>query len=246
VEVELFVTCLVDGLCPEVGTATAQVLERAGCEVVFNPQQTCCGQPAFNTGLTLEARDLARKFVIDYRQSAAPIVVPSGSCADMLTHHLPQLLPDDEDARTVSNRVTELTAFLVDVLGVTDLGAVCETKAVYHYSCHGLRNLGLSDQADQLLAGVAGLERVPLAEDRECCGFGGLFSMEMPDVSAAIMNTKLDLIEQADPEVIVGGDVSCLLHLEGGMQRRGSPIAVKHIAEVLAQQRLSSQSASPG
>ncbi|HUO45614.1 MAG TPA: (Fe-S)-binding protein [Acidimicrobiia bacterium] len=236
-KVELFVTCLVDGLCPEVGTATVEVLERAGCEVVFNPRQTCCGQPAFNTGLTLEARDLARKFVNDYRESAVPIVVPSGSCADMLVHHLPELLPDDEDASTVSSRVTELTAFLVDVLGVTDLGSVCQAKAVLHYSCHGLRNLGLSDQADQLLASVAGLERVPLAQDRECCGFGGLFSVEMPEVSAAIMNTKLDFIEQADPEVVVGGDISCLLHLEGGLQRRGSTIDVKHIAEVLAEQR---------
>jgi L-lactate dehydrogenase complex protein LldE len=234
VKAELFVTCLVDGIWPEVGVATVRVLEKAGCEVAFEPGQTCCGQPAFNAGLVAEARALARKFVDDYRETTGPIVVPSGSCADMIAHHFPELLAGDEEAETVAGRVVELTSFLVDVLGVTELGASYPGRALYHPSCHGLRNLHLDRQAGQLLSRVAGLAWEPVPQSGECCGFGGLFSLELPELSAAIMNAKLDRIEAAGPDLVIGGDVSCLLHLEGGLQRRGSRIGVRHIAEVLA------------
>jgi L-lactate dehydrogenase complex protein LldE len=234
--VELFVTCLVEGLYPEVGEAAAAVLERAGCRVSFNPDQTCCGQPAYNAGLVDEARRLGGKFVDDFAGAGDPIVVPSGSCADMLTHHLPELLPDDRRAEEVSGRVVELTSFLVDELGVTDLGAVCPARAVYHRSCHGLRNLGLGPQAESLLGAVGGLDLVEVERPLDCCGFGGLFAVELPEVSTAMMDSKLDQIEAVAPDLLIGGDVSCLLHLEGGLRKRGSSIAVRHLAQVLAEQ----------
>ena len=232
-QVQLFVTCLVDSLSPDVGRATLDALEKAGCTVGFPLEQGCCGQPAFNVGLTDEARIMAGQTldVLDARDG--PVVTPSGSCAAMMSHHYPELFAGterEEQAKRVAARVRELTQFLVDDLD-SDLGASCDGCAVaYHYSCHGLRDLGLEGQADRLLESV---ERVPLAEDKECCGFGGLFAVEMPAVSTAIMNKKLDHIVQSGANVVVGGDVSCLIHIEGGLRRRGVDIEVKHIAELL-------------
>jgi L-lactate dehydrogenase complex protein LldE len=239
--VQLFPTCLVEGFFPEAAQATRAVLERAGCEVEVPPYSTCCGQPAFNTGLTDEARVLAGKLVTELAGSADPVVVPSGSCADMLTHHLPGLLADSPDlaeaAVAVAGRIRELTAFLVDDLGQVELGASFAHRVAYHPSCHGLRNLGLGPQALALLARVDGLQLVEFERAEECCGFGGLFSVELPEVSAAIMASKLDHIEHSAPEVVVGGDVACLLHLGGGLHRRGSTIAVLHISQILAGDR---------
>lgn len=233
-KVQLFVTCLVDGLFPEVGVATTRVLERAGCEVSFERRQTCCGQPAFNVGLMEEAAKLARKFVDEYRPTNGPIVVPSGSCADMIIHHMPGLLPEESEVRAVTSRVVELTSFLVDHLGNPELGASCPARATYHHSCHGLRNLGLSEQAAALLAKVEGLDVAEMEGASECCGFGGLFSIEFPEMSAAILDLKLDQIDAVRPDFVIGGDVSCLLHIEGGLKKRGSEVEVRHIAQVLA------------
>lgn len=236
--VQLFVTCLVDGFAPEVGEATATVLERVGCEVAFPEEQTCCGQPAHNAGLADDARAMAAHNVEVLDATDGPIVMPSGSCADMFVHHIPELLAGtrwEAAARRVAERVRELTQFLVDDLGVTDVGAEGDRcRVVYHSSCHGMRNLGLGPQARTLLDAVAGLERVEPSQPDQCCGFGGLFSVEMPEVSAAIMDAKLDDLERTGAEVVVGGDVSCLLHLEGGLRRRGSGLRVRHIAELLA------------
>lgn len=236
--VQLFVTCLVNGFFPEVAEATVKVLERAGCSVEVPPSQTCCGQPAFNCGLVDDARKLGRKILDDFSSGDQPVVVPSGSCADMLIHHLPHLFEDDEStalrAQALAGRVVEFTSFLVDHLGVVDLGASCDMKVAYHPSCHGLRNLGLGPQAEALLDQVEGLNRVEIERSTECCGFGGLFAVELPEVSAAIMNDKLDRVEAAAPDWLVGGDVSCLLHLEGGLHRRGSDVEVRHIAQILA------------
>jgi L-lactate dehydrogenase complex protein LldE len=236
--VQLFVTCLVDGIFPEVGEAVVTVLERAGCTVDFPMDQTCCGQPAFNTGLEEDARRMASYTVGVLDRTTGPVVVPSGSCSDMLIHHAPKLLADDPAesaaASRVARRVRELTTFLVDDLGVTELGARCHRQAVYHPSCHGLRNLGLRGQAEALLDRVAGLNRSLLPNAEECCGFGGLFSVEMPEVSAAMMKSKIDRVESTGADLLVGGDVSCLMHLAGGLHRRGSPIEVRHIAQVLA------------
>jgi L-lactate dehydrogenase complex protein LldE len=234
--VQLFVTCLVDGFAPEVGRATVRVLERAGCEVAFPEKQTCCGQPAFNAGYGDEAGRMAAATVQLLDRTEGPIVLPSGSCADMLVHHAPELLAGtalDHASRRVAARVRELTQYLVDDLGIDDLGVSHACTAVYHPSCHGLRNLGLRAKAETLLDAVDGLERLIPDEAEQCCGFGGLFAIEMPDVSAEILRIKLDQLEATGAEVVVGGDLSCLLHIEGGLRRRNARLQVRHIAQIL-------------
>lgn len=233
--VQLFVTCLVDGFFPEVGRATVKLLEDNGCRVEFPFDQTCCGQPAFNAGFRDQAEKMARHTVSVLDATEGPIVTPSGSCADMIIHHIPELLAGDPAAVRVAARVRELTAFLVDDLGVRTVERDGEpATVVYHRSCHGLRNLGLGEQAELLLDSAAGVERRPLAGAEECCGFGGLFSLELPEVSMVILEAKIADIEASGAEVVCGGDVSCLMHIAGGLHRRGSPIQARHIAELLA------------
>jgi L-lactate dehydrogenase complex protein LldE len=202
--------------------------------VEFLAGQTCCGQPAFNVGMLTEAQRMAAHTLDLLDVTPGPIVVPSGSCADMMTRHYRELFEGtdrEHQAERIASRVRELSQFLVDDLG-TDLKASCDGCLVaYHHSCHGLRGLGLRHQAEELLSDV---EMVELDGAEECCGFGGVFSVEMPAVSAAIMNEKLDRIEASGANTLVGGDVSCLMHLEGGLRRRNSKIAVKHLAEALA------------
>lgn len=232
--VQLFVTCLVDALKPEVGEATVAALEAAGETVEFPAEQTCCGQPAFNAGFRSEASDMAGRTVRLLDATEGPIVLPSGSCSDFLVNHAPALLtgPDREAALRVAGRVRELTQYLVDDLG-TNLRATVDGSVTYHPSCHGLRNLGIRHQPETLMEGC---DRTELADGESdvCCGFGGLFSVEMAPVSAAMLDRKLDALVAADPDVLCGGDVSCLMHLEGGLRRRGSDIRVAHIAELLA------------
>lgn len=233
-QVQLVATCLVDALAPHVGRATLAVLEQAGCEVSYPLDQTCCGQPAFNAGFNDDAIRMAVHTVSVLDQTDGMIVLPSGSCAEMIVHHYPELLAGtdlEEAASRVAARTRELTQFLVDDLGSEIKGSCDGCRLVYHHSCHGLRGLGLGDQAGELLEET---NRVELDGDTDCCGFGGLFSVEMPAVSAAIMDEKLDRIEESGADTLVGGDVSCLIHLEGGLRRRGSEVQVKHISEVLA------------
>jgi L-lactate dehydrogenase complex protein LldE len=232
-QVQLFVTCLVDALAPQVGRATLDVLENAGCDVAFPRDQACCGQPAFNVGLTDEAKVMASHTLDVLDATDGPIVLPSGSCADMVVHQYRRLFAGTDreaQAERVAARTRELTQFLVDDLDVDLTGGCDGCSVAYHYSCHGLRGLGLDRQADRLLAGF---DRVELEGERECCGFGGLFSIELPSVSAAIMREKLDRVEASGADVLVGGDVSCLVHMAGGLRRRGSEIEVKHISELL-------------
>ncbi len=233
--VQLFVTCLVDALRPEVGEATVAVLRAAGEVVEFPADQTCCGQPAYNAGFRDEAAAMAARTVHVLDATDGPIVLPSGSCADFLVHHAPELLDgsDREAAERVAGRVRELTQYLVDDLG-TDVRASAEGSVVYHPSCHGLRNLGIRSQPEALLEGC---DRASLAdgETEVCCGFGGLFSVELPQVSAAMLERKLDALTEVGPDVLCGGDVSCLMHLEGGLRRRGSTMRVAHVAELLAE-----------
>jgi L-lactate dehydrogenase complex protein LldE len=195
--------------------------------------QTCCGQPAYNVGLNGEAAEMAAHTLDVLDATEGSIVVPSGSCATMIANHYRELFPSGprrDQVDRVAPRVSELTRYLVDELE-SDITASCDGCSVaYHYSCHGLRELGLDHQADALLAGT---DRVDLAGDKECCGFGGLFSVEMPAVSTAIMDTKLDQIIASGADTVVGGDVSCLIHIEGGLRRRGSDMKVKHIAELI-------------
>lgn len=232
-QVQLFVTCLVDSLAPNVGRASLVALETAGCDVDFPIDQGCCGQPAFNVGLVDDARKMAAHTLDVLDDTEGTVVIPSGSCAVMITRHYRELFADTEregQVDRVAGRVRELTQYLVDDLD-TDTRAGCEgCTVVYHYSCHGLREMGLDHQADTLLEGAS---RAVLEGDRECCGFGGLFAIEMPAVSTAIMNDKLDRIEASGADTVVGGDVSCLVHIAGGLRRRGSSIDVKHIAELM-------------
>jgi len=237
--VQLFVTCLVDAFAPLVGEAVVDVLERLGVTVEFPQDQTCCGQPAFNAGFHPEARRMAAHTARVLDATEGTIVVPSGSCTDMIIHHAPELMDNGSElhaaALRVAARTREFTQFLVDDLGISDLSATGGGVCAVHHSCHGLRNLGVHDQPEQLLDSVDGLDRVELEGSTECCGFGGLFAVEMPDVSAAMLEHKLDAIESSGADVVVGGDISCLMHIGGGLHRRGSTIEARHIAEVLDQ-----------
>lgn len=235
--VQLFVTCLVDKFFPDTGFAVVEILEGLGLTVEFPLEQTCCGQPAFNGGFWEDARAMACYTIDILSHSESPVVIPSGSCGDMIIHHYADLLADDPDyadkANALSQRTYEFTQFLIDVLGVTDLQRTASDCIAYHASCHGLRGLGLTSQPQKLLDQVAGLEQKELPAKEECCGFGGLFAIKMSQISGAILQRKLDNIEASGADTIVGTDVSCLMHIAGGLQRRGSSIQVKHIADVL-------------
>ncbi len=235
--VQLFVTCLVDNFFPTVGFAVVDILEAQGLTVEFPQAQTCCGQPAFNAGLWDDARPMARHTLDVLSQSEAPVVIPSGSCAEMIIHHYPEILAADPiygpKAKAVAERSYEFTQFVVDVLGLTDLKATASGCVTYHASCHGLRGLNIREQPQKLLANIKGTEQRELPGAEECCGFGGLFAVKMSAISGAIMKRKLDNIEGSGADTVVGIDVSCLMHIAGGLRRRNSQVQVKHLAELL-------------
>ena len=234
---QLFVTCLVETLIPEVGLAAAEVLERLGVTVVVPQGQTCCGQPAFNGGFWDDARAMARHTIDVLSRNEAPVVIPSGSCADMIQHHYPELLAGDPDygprAEALAPRVYEFSEFLVDVLGQTDVGARFPGRLTFHPSCHTLRGKGVTRQPLRLLAHVRDAELVELPGAEECCGFGGLFAVQMAEVSGAMLARKLDNLARTQADAVVACDPSCLLHIGGGLHRRGSSIRPLHIAQVL-------------
>jgi L-lactate dehydrogenase complex protein LldE len=236
--VQLLVTCLVDRFFPDTGMAVVSVLERLGVEVECPDAQTCCGQPAFNAGYLDDARALARHTIDLLSKTTDPIVVPSGSCADMVIHQYETLFRDDPvylaRAQTISHRTHELTKFLVDILHVTDVGAVCPETLTYHACCHGLRGLNVRDEPQTLLTHVRSARLCPLAESEVCCGFGGLFSVKMGEISSAMLDRKLDRIQESGADTVVVTDVSCGMHMAGGLRRRGSHIQVRHLADVLA------------
>jgi L-lactate dehydrogenase complex protein LldE len=234
VPVQLFVTCLVNSLFPDVGKATVALLERAGYEVEFPLDQTCCGQPAYNGGFSTQAGAQAMQTLDVLDATEGPIVVPSGSCAAMIIHHAPTLMEGAyrSKAARVAERVRELTQFLVEDAGF-ELADCRAGTTTYHASCHALRWLGVREQPKRLLD-EAGANRVELEGEDECCGFGGLFSVKAPEVSTALMNTKLDRIEASGADVVIGVDVGCLMHLAGGLRRRGSSVRIQHVAELLA------------
>jgi L-lactate dehydrogenase complex protein LldE len=235
--VQLFATCLVDGFAPSVGRAVVRLLEDQGLDVEFPFDQTCCGQPAFNAGHVERAVRMASHMVEVFDATDGPIVTPSGSCAVMLIHHAPDLLaggPHQDASLRVAARVRELTAFLVDDLGVTGVGASGSGTVAYHPSCHGLRELGLRSQPEALIDAIDGIERRELPDAEECCGFGGLFSLELPEISAAILEAKIARIEESGADVVAGSDLSCLMHIGGGLRRRGSAVTAVHVAELLA------------
>lgn len=235
--VALFVTCLVDQLYPQVGEAAAAVLRRAGLAVEFPAAQTCCGQVAFNDGFWDHARGLAIRF-LDAFESADAIVAPSGSCAAMVREFYPRLLRDTSDllsrARAIGHRTYELSGFLIDVLGRDDIGARFPHRVAYHPSCHGLRSLALHDQPQRLLRHVGGLELRTLRDAEECCGFGGMFAVKFAALSGAMLDAKIRALEESEAEFVTATDVSCLMHIDGGLRRRGSPVRAIHLAEILA------------
>ncbi len=237
-KVSLFITCLADQLWPSVGTSTVEVLRRAGCEVVFDERQTCCGQPSFNTGYRSEARKLAERF-IEIFEDAEAIVSPSGSCTAM-AHHFHELFADDENwrkrANSIAERTHELGAFLVNVLKVEDVGASFNGRITWHDACHGLRDLGIRNEPRRLLKNVRGAEFVELPNADACCGFGGTFSVKYPEISTAILDQKIANIVNTDVRAIVSGDASCLMQIGGRLSRNNSPVRVMHLAEILAAQ----------
>jgi L-lactate dehydrogenase complex protein LldE len=235
--VQLLVTCLVDHFRPDAAEASVRLLRQHGVEVEVPEGQTCCGQPAFNAGSRADAAAMARHTIGVLRASDAAVVVPSGSCADMVIHHAPALLADDTTwgprAEAVAARTFELTEFLVDVLGVSTLGVAEAGPVAYHACCHGLRGLGIDAQPRTLIGDDAD-RVVTLPEADTCCGFGGLFAVKLPDISGAMLDRKCRQIEACGARTVTLTDVSCAMHIQGGLERRGSVVQVRHIAEVLA------------
>jgi L-lactate dehydrogenase complex protein LldE len=236
--IQLFITCILDTLYPEVAEAVCTVLEKAGVQIDVPAGQTCCGQPAFNAGMRAEASRMAKHTIQVFEAAPGPVVVPSGSCAAMIRHFYPELFAGDPEwlprARALAARTYELTEYLVDVLGVTDLGACYPGKLTYHASCHLLRELGVDRQPRALLENVHGAELVELAGSQECCGFGGVFSVEHPEISAEMLMRKLDNIENSRAPLVVACDAGCITHINGGLHRRGNVQRAVHIAEILA------------
>ncbi|MGH6814667.1 MAG: (Fe-S)-binding protein [Hyphomicrobiaceae bacterium] len=235
--VGLFVSCLVDLIRPSIGFAAVKLIEAAGCKVEVPAMQTCCGQPAYNSGDKETARDLARMTIeafsrVDY------VVVPSGSCAGMLKAHYPRVFAGDPvweaKARAFAERVHELVSFLVDVRGMRAVDATFHGRVTYHDSCSGLRELGIKEQPRTLLASVKGLELVEMRDCEECCGFGGTFAVKYPDISNAIVEKKTANVARVEPNLLLAGDLGCLMNMAGKLRREGRTVAVRHVAEVLA------------
>lgn len=237
--ISLFITCLVDQFFPRVGIAMVKVLERCGVAVDFPAAQTCCGQPAFNSGFHDEARRVARTWLAAFSASEA-IVAPSGSCVAMVRQGFAELFHDHgaerDEALRLAARTYEFSEFLVSVLGREDVGAEFAGPVAYHESCHLLRELRVSRQPRALLGKVRGLELRDLELAQECCGFGGTFSAKFPELSAAMADEKLRALERCGAGTLVACDMGCLMHLEGRARRLGLPLRCLHIAEVLAGQ----------
>ena len=241
VRVGLFVTCLVDLIRPQVGFAAVRLLEDAGCEVVVPRHQTCCGQPAYNAGDRANASALARQ-ALEAFEDVDYIVTPSGSCAAILRLHAPELLADSPEladrVKAFSEKVFELTTFLSEVIGVDRLSSAAkknsERTIVYHDSCTGLRELGIREAPRELLSRLSGIHPQELPERDVCCGFGGTFCVKFPEISERLAADKCLAAEKMGADELVGGDLGCLLHLAGILQRSGSCLRVRHVAEILA------------
>jgi L-lactate dehydrogenase complex protein LldE len=239
--VGLFVTCLVDLMRPSVGFAALKLLDRPGVEVVVPDRQTCCGQPAYNSGDREDAIALARKFVEEF-EGFDHVVAPSGSCSGMVRTHYAELLSGDaawkSRAERLAARTWELTQFLVDVLKVDFVPGRFDGTVAYHDSCAGLREMGVKGQPRALLGKVAGLSLTEMAECETCCGFGGTFSVKFGEISARLADDKCRHVEASGADAVVLGDLGCMLNIEGRLRRRGhASTQVLHVAEVLAGER---------
>lgn len=235
-KVTIFIPCFVDMCFPQVGISMVQVLERLGHTIEFPEELSCCGQPAFNTGYWEETRKVALP-VINRLKNAEVVVIPSGSCGAMIKNFYPELFAKTEHeqaAKELSGKLFEFSDFLVNKLGVTDVGASFNAKVTFHDGCHGLRELGIKKQPRALLANVKGLELVEMGEAESCCGFGGTFSAKFPMISTAMGEGKCASAIETGADFIVSNDSSCLMHIQGLLDRQGKQIKTLHLAEVLA------------
>ncbi|RPJ62161.1 MAG: (Fe-S)-binding protein [Acidobacteria bacterium] len=236
--VSLFVTCLVDQLYPQVGLSAVKVLRKLGVSVDFDRRQTCCGQPAFNTGYADEARHVARYMLALYGDGDQPIVVPSGSCAAMIKVFAPGLWPEGSPERKSAERLAartyEFSDFIVSVLGCERTGARFSETVTYHDSCHLLRELHISEQPRKLIRRVDGIDFREMENSTRCCGFGGTFAVKFADISSAMGEEKIRWIQGSGARYVVGNDVSCLMHLDGLLRRQSIPVKTLHLAELLA------------
>lgn len=232
---QLFVTCLVDSLFPEVGVAVVEVLNSAGVHVDFPPEQTCCGQPAYNAGYLSESKMMAKHTIELLEKTEGPIVIPSGSCTAMIRHSYLNLLSEEHDwvdrAGIIAERTHEFSEFLVDKLQFVEPFPFSGTLA-YHPSCHLLRDLGVEDQPLRILNGGNATDIIQLEPD--CCGFGGLFAVEQPEISGAMLQHKLKEISESGASTVVGCDVSCLMQIEGGLRKETTDVRCAHLAQVIA------------
>lgn len=234
--VGLYVTCLVDNMRPSIGWSAVKLLEDAGC-TVHVPTQTCCGQPSFNGGDKTNAKALAWK-VIETFERFDYVVAPSGSCAAMIKCHYPELFKDDPDllprATALAAKTHELVSFLHNTLGITSIKAKLEATVTYHDSCSGLRELNVQNEPRQLLKSMEGLNLVEMKDADVCCGFGGTFAVKYPEISTTIVDRKVANATEKTPDLLLAGDLGCLMNMAGRLKRQGSPIQCRHIAEVLA------------
>lgn len=245
-KVSMFVTCICDAMFPKVGEAMVKLLNRYQIQVHFPQQQTCCGQPTFNSGYWKEARTSAIT-LLDAFEDSDFVIAPSGSCIGMI-HHYPKLFEHEPEllARAIKlrDKSYEFTQFLVNVLHLDNIGAVFPHKVTYHPSCHGSRILGVKEEPLKLLQHVQGLQLVPLPYAEDCCGFGGTFAIKMGDISGAMVSEKVDHVLESEAEVLVGLDLACLMNIGGNLQFRGKPVRVMHLAELLYEGVMTHESAS--
>ena len=234
--VDIFIPCFVDQIYPNTAMNMIKILEKVGCTVNYNPNQTCCGQPAFNGGYWDECKEVGEKFIRDFPNDRY-IVSPSASCVGMVKNYYLELFHNTvlhNEYKTVQKNIIELSDFLVNVLKVTEFGAKLNGSATYHDSCSGLREIGLKNEPRQLLSNVKGLELREMAENETCCGFGGTFSVKYESIAVGMAEQKILNVEATKADYIISTDLSCLMHMEGYIQKEGKKIKVMHLADVLA------------
>jgi L-lactate dehydrogenase complex protein LldE len=235
-EVEIFIPCFIDQLFPQTGLNMVKVLEKAGCKVFYNPNQTCCGQPAYNAGYKIEAIKIAKKFINDFKGDKY-IVCPSASCVSMIKNNYDEFFENSAlriKHKKIQNKVYEFTVFLTEVLKIENLGATFEATVTYHDSCSAVRGLNIKDAPRRLLSNVKGLKLVEMNESETCCGFGGTFAIKMECISSGMVDQKVENALATGAEYIVSTDSSCLLHIEGYARKQNKEIRTMHIADVLA------------
>jgi len=234
--IQLFIPCFVDQLYPQTGFNMVSVLEKAGCEVTYNPKQTCCGQPAFNAGFWDESRSICTKFLKDF-SGAEQIVAPSASCVGFVRNYYKKLFEGSayqNDAKIISENIFEFSEFLVNKLGKTQFGATLHGKATYHDSCAGLRECKIKNEPRLLLQNVEGLEIVEMQDVETCCGFGGTFAVKFEPISIAMGEQKVEHALATGAQYLISTDLSCLMHLQGYIDNKGYDLKTMHIADVLA------------